>query len=84
MKSADSYFPDEHIESSVLPEECFICSPSIPNWGQNNVGIISLNTFEVLPIEINRYRNGGISLKRIPGHFLCGHSTAETEDSKRP
>ena len=69
VKSADSYFPDEHFESSVLPEECFICSPSIPNWGQNNVGIISLNTFEVLPIEINRYRNGWILIEENTGTF---------------
>lgn len=71
VKSADSYFPDEHFESSVLPEECFICSPSIPNWGQNNVGIISLNTFEVLPIEINRYRNGGILIEENTGTCLA-------------
>lgn len=26
--------------------------------GQNNVGIISLNTFRVMPIEVNRYEQG--------------------------
>nr|WP_325223418.1 hypothetical protein [uncultured Oscillibacter sp.] len=24
-------------------------------WGQNNIALISLNTFDIKPIEINRY-----------------------------
>ena len=26
-----------------------------PKWGQNNIALISLNTFEIKPVEINRY-----------------------------
>lgn len=68
-KSADGYFPDKHFESSVTPEECFICSPSTAHWGENNVGIISLNSFEMLPIEINRYHNGGVLIEENTGTF---------------
>lgn len=67
--NADRYFPDDHFESSVLPEDCFICNPSTSHRGQNNVGIISLNSFEVLPIEINRYHNGGILIEENTGTF---------------
>ncbi len=47
----------------VMKNECFLCgNPTKLDHsdlsGQNNVGIISLNTFELLPIEINRYDHG--------------------------
>lgn len=48
----------EQVVSAVSPEHCFLCgdgAEDLPYWGQDNVGIISLNTFEVMPIEINRY-----------------------------
>lgn len=46
--------------SSISTEDCFICGNSIRSilplyWGQDNVGIINLNTLEILPLEINRY-----------------------------
>ena len=39
-------------------EDCFLCGTGATCsefFGQNNVGLISLNTFAYLPVEINRY-----------------------------
>ena len=49
--------------SSTSAADCCLCSGSIESlipeyWGQNNVALISLNTFDIKPIEINRYDNG--------------------------
>lgn len=46
--------------SDTAGEDCYLCRGDIENlipscWGQNNVALISLNTFEIKPIEINRY-----------------------------
>ena len=40
--------------------DCYLCGGGIENlipsyWGQNNIALISLNTFDIKPIEINRY-----------------------------
>ncbi len=47
-------------QSDTSAEDCCLCGGGIENmlpsyWGQNNVALISLNTFEIKPIEINRY-----------------------------
>ena len=43
----------------VSKADCYLCGDGNTKYkeyyGQNNVGIISLNTFELMPIEINRY-----------------------------
>lgn len=49
--------------SDTSAEDCYLCGGGIENlvpsyWGQNNVALISLNSFEIKPIEINRYQNG--------------------------
>ena len=49
-----------NFESNTTTDRCFICSNNARSvlplyWGQDNVGIINLNTLEILPIEINRY-----------------------------
>lgn len=59
--------------STITAEECFICSESKATptglyWGEDNVGLLDLNTFEVLRIEINRYENG--KLIEIPSGFM--------------
>lgn len=46
--------------SDTAKEDCYLCGGKIETlepfyWGQENVALISLNTFEVIPIEINRY-----------------------------
>jgi len=61
--------PEETIyHSNTSAEDCYLCGGGIENilpsyWGQNNVALISLNTFEIKPIEINRY-------DKIHGHLI--------------
>ena len=55
--------------STITAEECFMCSeskttPTGLHWGEDNVGLLNLNTFEVLRIEINRYENGKLVEKQ--------------------
>lgn len=64
--------------SDIPPEDCYICGGIIETsknsklyWGQNNVALISLNTFEVKPIEINRYdRSDGHLREELSGLLL--------------
>lgn len=44
--------------SCVSQDDCYLCSGMSDYEGQNNVGIISLNTFQIMPVEINRYEQG--------------------------
>ena len=50
--------------SQIVKENCFLCG-SIENknlsrhWGEDNVGVVHLNTFDVLPLRINRYNDSG-------------------------
>ena len=43
----------------VSKEDCFLCGTDAGYSRQNNVGIVSLNTFAVMPVEINRYDHSG-------------------------
>lgn len=54
--------------SDTSAEDCYLCGGHIDNiipsyWGQDNVALISLNTFEIKPIEINRY-------DKLDGHLI--------------
>lgn len=56
----------EHIDyiSTISPEECYVCGNTgdfagFPYWGEDNVGIVNLNTFELLYLPINRYGDHG-------------------------
>lgn len=55
--------------SAVSAEDCFLCGGAEESfdWGQNNVGLISLHTFEVMPIEINRYDPYGVLVEENTG-----------------
>lgn len=50
-------------------EACFLCGSGSGEsyWGQNNIGIISLNTFAVFPLEINRYDGEGTLIEENTG-----------------
>ena len=46
--------------SDTSAEDCYLCGGGVENlipsyWGENNIALISLNTFEIKPLEINRY-----------------------------
>ena len=60
----------EPVLSNVSAEDCFLCGNGAEEpfyWGQNNVGIINLNTFEVMPIEINHYDSHGALIEENTG-----------------
>ncbi len=49
--------------SAISAADCYVCgenpdSPLESYWGEDNVGILCLNTFQVLRLEINRYHFG--------------------------
>lgn len=66
----------EHIDfvSTITQEDCFICGngsefPMSSYWGENNVAIVNLNTFEVLRLEINRYGDHGELIEETAGYM---------------
>ena len=68
-----------HIDfvSEITQEDCYLCgngSDPIVNayWGEDNVGIVNLNTFELLRIEINRYDDHGQLIEEVAGYMQMG------------
>ena len=62
--------------SDTSPEDCMLCGGGIQDqipsqWGQNNIALISLNSFDVKPIEINRY-DGGQLIEAFAGFGSIG------------
>ena len=65
--------------SDTSTEDCYLCGGGIESlipecWGQNNVALISLNTFEIKPIEINRYDVNGQLIEESIGAISFGGS----------
>lgn len=64
--------------SDTSSEDCYLYGGGIENlipfyWGQNNIAFISLNTFEIKPIEINRYdRLSGRLIEEYAGVISFG------------
>ena len=57
-----TFEPESEVISAVPSQNCWLCgdgSEDLAYWGQDNIGIVSLNTFEVFPIIINRYDDAG-------------------------
>ena len=59
----------EHIDfiSTITSEACFVCNDQGPHWGEDNVGIVDLNTFELLHLPINRYGDHGELIEKPAG-----------------
>lgn len=76
----------EHIDfvSTITQEDCFVCGtssdfPASSCWGEDNVAIINLNTFEVLRLEINRYGDHGELIEEATGYMQTS-SLIDTEN----
>lgn len=77
----------EHIDyvSNIAEAECYICSEcgdtaASAYWGENNVGLINLNNFELLHLEINRYGDGRELIEESAGVMLsCGIMDEEAD-----
>lgn len=67
--------PTEYIHmpyvSTITEANCFVCSeskgsPAELHWGEDNIGILNLNTFEILYLGVNRYE-GGVLIEEPAG-----------------
>lgn len=60
-KRSDTVSAEAPYTSDTSAEDCYLCGGGIENqlpafyWGQDNIALLSLNTFDIKPIEINRY-----------------------------
>lgn len=85
-KQAPAQEPTEysHIDfvSELEQRECYLCgdgSDPITSlyWGEDNVGIINLNTFEMMRLEINRYDDHGQLVEEAAGYMQSSHLSGE-------
>lgn len=86
---------NNYYESNTPKEECCLCGNGkgtlIPAYrGQDNIAIISLNTFQLSYIELNRYDDHGRPIHKKATYSTQIHSTGEggfsthlSEDSNR-
>lgn len=80
--------------SSINKAECYLCgenptSPLSAYWGQENVGLVNLNTFDIFPVPINTYGPDGQQVRKAQGTMnLSGtdlgeiHVTAFTDPDR--
>ena len=78
----------EHIDyvSNIAAEECYVCGKNGDTlasayWGEDNVGLINLNNFDLLYLGINRYGDGGELVQDPAGVMLSCGLTDQEEDS---
>ena len=77
----------EHIDyvSAITEAECYICGDSGDTiasayWGEDNVGLINLNNFDLLHLPINRYGDHGELVEKSAGVMLsCGIMDEEAD-----
>jgi len=77
----------EHIDyvSTITPKECYVCGNSgvtraSAYWDEDNVGIVNLNTFELLYLPINRYGDHRERIEESAGYMTSsGMTDDETE-----
>lgn len=79
-----NYIPKEKEEiiytSKIKKENCYLCSKAgntlLPAYaGQNNVGIICINTFDMSPVTINRYDDHGNLVEEPAGYMSTTHNS---------
>ena len=83
-KQAQEPMEYSHIDfvSELKQSECYLCgdgSDPITSlyWGEDNVGIINLNTFELMRLEINRYDDHGQLVEEAAGYMQSSHLPGE-------
>lgn len=65
----------EHIDfvSTITQENCCVCGnvafPFSSHWSEDNVGIVNLNTFETMRLEVNRYDDHGQLIEEVAGYM---------------
>ena len=68
--------------TELTQEDCFLCGngsgPLTSHyWSEDNVGIINLNTFELMRLEINRYDHDGQLIEEVAGNMQTSHLSGE-------
>lgn len=74
-KQADTDYKAEAealFQTCASKEDCYLCGGNQTGlyWesiGENNVGIVSLNTFQMIPVSINRYDGAGKLIEENTG-----------------
>lgn len=66
--------------SIIEKEQCILCDTNAGkqfswNMGQDNIGIINVNTFDVFPIEINRYGDNDEQILEASGTMNMSSAT---------
>ena len=89
LHSKEDKPPEEYIHidyiSTITSEDCYVCGEVSSfmgslYWGEDNVGIVNLNTFELLRLEINRYDEHGDLIEEPAGYMSTGGlSNKETD-----
>ena len=79
--NSSSFSENPTYSSNTSPDDCYLCGGNIENlmpskWGQNNIALISLNTFEIKPLEINRY-DGNQLIEEFAGFGSVGGGPSE-------
>ena len=78
----------EHIDyiSNIAAEECYVCGKNADTlasayWGEDNVGLINLNNFDLLYLGINRYGDDGELVQEPAGVMVSNGLTDQEADS---
>lgn len=78
----------EHTDyvSNITEAECYVCGESGDTaasayWGEDNVGLINLNNFDLLHLPINRYGDHGELVEEPAGVILSCGIMDEEEDN---
>lgn len=85
ISAAKKQAPEEykHIDyvSTITQENCFVCGEQdSTHWGEDNVGLVNLNNFDLLYLEINRYGDGREIIQELAGVMLsCGLMDKEAD-----
>lgn len=66
--------------SQIQKDECALCSKGGKTLlsayaGQNNIGIICINTFDMSPVSINRYDDYGNLIEKEAGYMSNTHNS---------
>ena len=84
-QAPESYVHIDYI-SAITSEECYVCGSvmdfaGISYWGEDNVGIVDLNTFELLYLPINRYGDHGELIEELAGYMTSSGMSDEATES---
>lgn len=75
---------DTQYESTTAKADCRLCGENhndIPYWGENNIGVLDLNTFYLYNLGINRYDDEHNLIEQKAGYMSMGSSRMQNGES---